>query len=133
MKAYIPPGGRPAIELRRFVPIEVDRYQAAAYRLEFYTFDGLALRAHFGDGTSRPSVYATVADLLAAGKADWRERVREVAPPIQLPTVTVPPELLPLALDIQEARVKAEAEGSLRMRMTNVRTDERSMEERRVR
>lgn len=52
---------------------------------------------------------------------------------IELPTVTIPPELLPLALEIQEARVRAEAEGSLRQRMVNVRTDVRSMEERRVR
>lgn len=54
-------------------------------------------------------------------------------PAIELPVRTVPPELLPLALDIQAARVKAEAEGSLRQRMTNVRTDERSMADRRVR
>lgn len=53
--------------------------------------------------------------------------------PIQLPTVTVPPELLPLALEIQEARVRAEAEGSLRQRMVNVRTDARPLDERRVR
>ncbi len=44
---------------------------------------------------------------------------------IQLEPVTVPAELLPLALDIQEARVRAEAEGSLRMRLKNVRTDAR--------
>lgn len=54
-------------------------------------------------------------------------------PAIELPVRTVPPELLPLALEIQEARVKAEAEGSLRQRMVNVRTDERSMADRRVR
>lgn len=53
--------------------------------------------------------------------------------PIQIPTVTLPPELLPLALEIQEARVRAEAEGSLRQRMTNVRTDVRPMTDRRVR
>lgn len=54
-------------------------------------------------------------------------------PAIKLPTVTVPPELLPLALEIQEARVRAEAEGSLRQRLSNVRTDARSLDERRVR
>ncbi len=54
-------------------------------------------------------------------------------PAIELPVRTVPPELLPLALEIQEARVRAEVEGSLRQRMTNVRTDVRGMEERRVR
>jgi hypothetical protein len=54
-------------------------------------------------------------------------------PAIKLPDVTVPPELLPLALAIQEARVRAEAEGGLRQRMVNVRTDVRSMDERKVR
>ncbi len=58
---------------------------------------------------------------------------KKMVEPIKLEPVTVPPELLPLALDIQEARVRAEAEGSLRMRLVNVRTDARSMEERRVR
>ena len=73
---------------------------------------------------------------------------------IQLPTVTVTPELLPLALpptggseeplrgpsrpsvsavDIQAARVQAEVDGSLRMRLKNVRTDSREMTERKVR
>jgi hypothetical protein len=54
-------------------------------------------------------------------------------PAIQLPAVVVPPELLQLALDIQAARVQAEVDGSLRARMVNIRTDVRSMEERRVR
>ena len=54
-------------------------------------------------------------------------------PAIKLPVRTVPPELLPLALEIQEARVKAEAEGSLRQRLKNVRTDIRPMTDRRVR
>ena len=52
---------------------------------------------------------------------------------IELPVRTVPPELLPLALEIQEARVRAEVEGSLRMRMVNVRTDARPIAERPVR
>ena len=54
-------------------------------------------------------------------------------PALQLPTVTVTPELLPLALEIQAARVQAEVDGSLRMRLKNVRTDNREMTERKVR
>jgi hypothetical protein len=58
---------------------------------------------------------------------------RKLVEPIKLEPVQVPAHLLDLAIEIQEARVRAEADGALRMRLKNVRTDCRPMDERRVR
>jgi hypothetical protein len=65
--------------VRRFAPVYLDHYQAAAYRHVATTveLDG-SLVAHFADGTSQPSVYATVAEMLEAGRRDYREWVCEV-------------------------------------------------------
>jgi hypothetical protein len=50
-------------QIRIFRPVYHDRYQSAPYRLDAYSWDGSILRAHFGDGSVRPSVFATVDEL----------------------------------------------------------------------
>lgn len=63
---------------RKFVPVYIDHFQAAAYQhVATIERDGV-LVAVFGDGTERPSVYRSVAAMLEAGQRDYRERVREI-------------------------------------------------------
>jgi hypothetical protein len=59
---------------RHFVPAYIDQYQSATYTVVGWTLTDGGLMAHFADGHSRPSVYATVADL----HADASTRPREV-------------------------------------------------------
>jgi len=67
--------------MRTYRPTHIDLSQAAAYThvMTRVNHDG-TLTAIFADGHEAPSVFPTEAALLAAGRADWRERVSLDAP-----------------------------------------------------
>lgn len=62
---------------RTYRPVYIDHAQSADYRHVLTTVraDG-SVWSHFANGAIVPSVYRTEAALLAAGRQDWRERVR---------------------------------------------------------